>query len=84
MLLMVIYIHLRTNQTIFFCDTPQKMECESCKKGKFLKRKPNWNLKDTQTLVTLAVENSEDLFSKFSTSVTSENKKTVWAETTKQ
>lgn len=84
MLLMVIYIHLHTNQTIFFCDTPKKMKCENCKKGKISKRKPNWNLKDTQTLVTLAVENSEDLFSKFSTSVTSENKKTVWAETTKQ
>lgn len=60
------------------------MEGESCKKEKLSKRKPNWNQKDTQTLVTLAVENSEVLFSKFSTSVTSENKKTVWAETTKQ
>ena len=60
------------------------MERESCKKEKLSKRKPNWNQKGTQTLVTLAVENGEILFSKFLTSVTFENKKTVWAEITKQ
>lgn len=60
------------------------MDGESCKKGKVSKRKPNWNEEDTQRLATLAVENREILFSKFTTSVTSENKKTVWAEITKQ
>lgn len=64
--------------------TPQKMERESCKTENLSKRKPNWNKKGTQTLVTLAVENGEILFSKYLTSVTFENKKTVWAEITKQ
>lgn len=60
------------------------MECESCKKGKILKRKLNWNLKDMQIFVILVVENSEDLFLKFLISVMFENKKIVWVEIIKQ
>jgi hypothetical protein len=60
------------------------MDSESRGKGKISKRKPNWTEEDTQKLATLAVEHRDILFSKFSTSVTSENKKTVWAEITTQ
>lgn len=36
MLLVVIYIHLRTNQTIFFCDTQKKWNAK-VKREKFQK-----------------------------------------------
>ena len=56
----------------------------SVENEKTTKRKPNWTDEDSKTLVMLVVEKSEVLFTKFSTTITSEKKKTVWESITKQ
>ena len=53
----------------------------SVENEKTTKRKPD---EDSKTLVMLVVEKSEVLFTKFSTTITSEKKKTVWESITKQ
>ena len=49
-----------------------------------LKRKPNWSEEELQMMASGIRENREILFGKFSPSVTSEKRRAVWNEITKQ
>lgn len=55
---------------------------ESQKKAS--KRKPNWSDEELQIMASCVRENREILFGKFSPSVTSEKRKAVWNDITRQ
>ena len=75
------YFHITIN---IFRKKCLKVCASHAENEKTTKRKPNWTDEDSKTLVMLVVEKSEVLFTKFSTTITSEKKKTVWESITKQ
>nr|XP_022300425.1 uncharacterized protein LOC111108680 [Crassostrea virginica] len=68
-------LHLSIYTFFTMAETPLKIN---------LKRKPNWSEEELQMMASGIRENREILFGKFSPSVTSEKRRAVWNEITKQ